>query len=88
MTYLLRLSGASVSCGAQKGLAERLEVVLFTPPGLWSRQRRGEDTGSREEMGAFLTTGEGEQALMSEGGGEATGEGMERGMGFSSMSVS
>lgn len=37
-------------------LEERLEVKPFVPPGLWSGERKGEDTGSREEMGAFLTT--------------------------------
>ena len=39
---------------------ERLEVKLFIPPALCSGERKGEDTGSREEMGAFLTTAEGE----------------------------
>lgn len=64
---LLRLRGASSSCGAQSGLAvlieeaaERLEVKLFTPPALCSGERKGEDTGSREEMGAFFTTEEGD----------------------------
>lgn len=40
--------------------AEGLEVKLFIPPALCSWERKGEDTGSREEMGAFLTTEEGE----------------------------
>ncbi len=40
--------------------AERLEVKLFTPPALCSGERKGEDTGSREEIGAFLTTEDGE----------------------------
>lgn len=40
--------------------AERLEVRLFTPPDLCSGERNGEDTGSREEMGAFFTTEEGD----------------------------
>ena len=63
---LLRLSGASFSCGAHSGLvvtpdeAERLEVKPFIPPALCSGERKGEDTGSREEMGAFLTTEGGE----------------------------
>lgn len=61
------MRGASFSCGAQRGLVvvmvdgpERLEVKLFIPPALCSGERKGEDTGSREEMGAFLTTEEGE----------------------------
>lgn len=83
--------------------AERLEVKLFIPPALCSGERKGEDTGSREEMGAFLTTEEGEPEWG--GAGEAPGEGvgveeeeggaafaalarMERGIGFSSKSMS
>lgn len=61
------MRGASFSCGAQRGLVavrldwvERFEVKLFIPPTLCSGERKGEDTGSREEMGAFLTTEEGE----------------------------
>lgn len=83
--------------------AERFEVKPFIPPALCSGERNGEDTGSREEMGAFLTTEEGEPECG--GAGEAPGEGvgveeeeggtafaalarMERGMGFSSKSMS
>lgn len=65
--HLLRFRGASVSCGAQRGLlvvmvagADRLEIKFFIPTALSSGERKGEDTGSREEMGAFLTTEEGE----------------------------
>lgn len=65
--HVLRFRGASLSCGAHRGLAavmvagpDRLEVKLFIPPALCSGERKGEDTGSKEEMGAFLTTGEGE----------------------------
>jgi len=58
------LSGASFSCGAQMGLVatvdERLEVKLRIPPVLCSRKRKGDDAGSSEEMGAFLTTDDGE----------------------------
>lgn len=51
---------------------EWLEVKLFTPPVLFSGERKGEDTGSREEMGAFLTT---EGGVPETGGtGEAAGE--------------
>lgn len=39
---------------------ERLEVKFFMPPALCSGERKGEDTGSREEIGAFFTTEEGE----------------------------
>lgn len=57
--------------------AERLEVKLFIPPDLWSGERKGEDTGSREDMGAFLTTEEGEpERTGADGGGEAPGEGV------------
>ncbi|XP_010788492.1 protein Wiz, partial [Notothenia coriiceps] len=96
----LRLSGASFSCGAQMGLLERLEVKPFIPPALRSGERKGEDTGSREEMGAFLTTEEGDPERR--GTGEETGEEeeeqgrtafatlarRERGRGFSSKSMS
>jgi len=82
-------------------VAERLEVKLFIPPALCSGERKGEDTGSREEMGAFFTTEEGEpeRAGLGEAPGEGVGVGeeegggtalarMERGMGFSSTSMS
>lgn len=51
-----------MSCGAQNGLLglERF-VALFFPNVLCSCDRSGEDAGSREEMGAFLSTGEGER---------------------------
>lgn len=62
---LLRLRGASVSCGAQKGLAEAAGALegdaVFPPPVLGSRERRGEETGRREEMGALRSRGEAER---------------------------
>lgn len=73
------------------------------PPALSSGERKGEDTGSREEMGAFFTTeGEPETDEAGEAPGEGVGAGEEdgsdtafaalaskkAGMGFSSKSMS
>lgn len=57
-------------------MVDRLEVRPLFPPDLCSRERKGEDTGSREEMGAFLTTEEGDPERA--GAGEAPGEGVEQ----------
>lgn len=56
-------------------------MVLPRPP-LPSRERSGEDTGSSEEMGAFLNTGEGEREgerdlTNGEGGREPASDGIE-----------
>ena len=61
---LLRLRGASVSWGAQKGLLLLGSPKLLPPPG----GHRGEDTGSREATGTFLTPGEAKGEDGGEGG--------------------
>lgn len=59
---IVRFNGASVSCGAQNGLVGlEMFVAWFFPNVLCSWDRSGEETGSKEEMGAFLSTGEGER---------------------------